>query len=99
MEQEKTIGSMCYRPLVIGGAATPASIFRIIEAVGGTMLIDEADFQDSQIGTDVTKILTLRVSEEPAHGQKCLEQMGSGYEPQDCMRYSGRQDYQRTETL
>jgi hypothetical protein len=32
-------------------------MFQLIEALGGTMLIDEADFQDSQIGTDIAKIL------------------------------------------
>ncbi len=53
----ETIGSLCYRPLVIAGSATPAPMYRMIEAVGGTMLIDEADFADSQIGTDIAKIL------------------------------------------
>jgi hypothetical protein len=53
----ETIGAICYRPLVIAGSATPAPMYRLIEAVGGTMLLDEADFQDSQIGADIAKVL------------------------------------------
>lgn len=30
---------------------------RLIESVGGTLLLDEADFSDSQIGADVAKVL------------------------------------------
>jgi hypothetical protein len=53
----ETIGALCYRPLVLAGAATPATMFRMIEAVGGTMLMDEADFVNSNIGSDIAKIL------------------------------------------
>jgi hypothetical protein len=42
---------------VIAGASTAAVLFRLIEAVGGTVLLDEADFSNSQIGSDVIKIL------------------------------------------
>jgi len=48
---------LCYRPLVLAGAATPAAMFRMIEAVGGAMFMDEADFQNSNIGSDIAKIL------------------------------------------
>ena len=51
------IGAVCYRPLAIAGAMTPAALFRLIEATGGTMLLDEADFKDSQVGTDIAKLL------------------------------------------
>jgi hypothetical protein len=53
----ETIGALCYRPLVIAGSATPAPMYRQIEAVGGTILLDEADFQSSQIGSDIIKVL------------------------------------------
>ena len=53
----ETTGAICYRPLMIAGAATPASMYRLIEAVGGTLLLDEADFSDSEIGADVAKVL------------------------------------------
>ena len=53
----ETIASLCYRPLVLGGSITPAALFRISECLGGTMFLDEADFESSQIGSDVAKIL------------------------------------------
>lgn len=53
----ETIGALCYRSLAIAGAATSAPMFRMIEAVGGTLLLDEADYQNSQIGSDIAKIL------------------------------------------
>jgi hypothetical protein len=53
----ETIGALCYRPLVMAGSSTPAPMFRLIEAIGGTMLIDEADFRFSQIGSDIIKVL------------------------------------------
>jgi hypothetical protein len=51
------VGSLCYRRLGIAGAATPASIYHMIETVGGTLFIDEADFAHSGIGTEIAKIL------------------------------------------
>ena len=51
------IGAVCYRKFGSGGAQTPAPLYRMIEALGGTLLLDEADFRDSQIGSDVSKIL------------------------------------------
>lgn len=53
----ETIGALCYRAMVLAGAATPASMFRMIEDIGGTLLIDEADFKFSQVGSDIAKIL------------------------------------------
>jgi hypothetical protein len=53
----ETIGAICYHPLFLGGSATSASMFRLIEATGGTLLLDEADFLQSQIGSDVIKVL------------------------------------------
>ena len=53
----QTIGALCYHPLVIAGSATAAAMFRQIEAVGGTVLIDEADYSDSQVGADIAKVL------------------------------------------
>jgi len=41
----------------MAGSSTPAPMFRMIEAIGGTMLLDEADFAQSSIGSDIVKIL------------------------------------------
>jgi hypothetical protein len=53
----EVIGALCYRPLVMAGSTTPAPMFRMIEVIGGTMLIDEADFAQSQVGSDIVKVL------------------------------------------
>jgi len=53
----ETIGSLCYRAVSMSGATTSAALFRVIDAVGGTLLLDEADFADSQVGADITKVL------------------------------------------
>ncbi len=37
------IGRLCYKPLVVSGAITPAPIYRIITKYGGTVILDEAD--------------------------------------------------------
>lgn len=52
-----TIGALCYRPLSISGSATPAVMFRQIETYGGTLLFDEADMDNSQVGADIIKVL------------------------------------------
>lgn len=53
----ETIGALCYHPLIFAGAQTAAPLYRLIEDMGGTALIDEADFKDSQVGSDLMKIL------------------------------------------
>lgn len=40
----KTVGSICYRPIVMGGAVSTATIYRMLEKYQGTLLIDEADY-------------------------------------------------------
>jgi hypothetical protein len=42
---------------MIAGAATPAPMYHLIEAIGGTLVIDEADFRDSAVGADIIKVL------------------------------------------
>ncbi len=51
------IGSLCYRRLSIAGAATSAPMDHMIETVGGTLVIDEADFANSGIGSEIAKTL------------------------------------------
>jgi hypothetical protein len=53
----ETIGALCYRGFRVSGAATAAGLFRMIEELRGTLLLDEADFKDSQIGADISKVL------------------------------------------
>jgi hypothetical protein len=55
----QTIGSLCYKPIFTGGATTSSPIFRIIDEVGGTLVIDEADFKHSDMSSDIVKILNM----------------------------------------
>lgn len=53
----QVIGCVCYRPIVMGGATTPSPIFRILNELKGTLVLDEADFKSSEMSDDIVKIL------------------------------------------
>jgi predicted HTH domain antitoxin len=55
----QAIGSICYRPIFTGGATTTAPIFRILDEIKGTLVLDEADMRFSDMTTDVVKILNM----------------------------------------
>lgn len=52
-----TVGSLCYKPLFASGASSVSPLFRLIDAVGGTLVIDEADFRASDERSEIVKIL------------------------------------------
>ncbi|MEJ7925768.1 hypothetical protein WG908_03245 [Sphingobium sp. AN641] len=52
-----TIGSICYKPFFASGASTVSPIFHILDAVGGTMVLDEADLRFSDTTADLVKVL------------------------------------------
>jgi hypothetical protein len=53
----QTIGLLCYKPVFMGGATTASPMFRIIDEVKGTLVMDEADFKYSDMSNDIVKIL------------------------------------------
>lgn len=53
----QAIGILCYKPIFTGGATTPSPIFRIVNEVKGTLIIDEADFKFSDMTSEIVKIL------------------------------------------
>ena len=53
----QTIGSLCYKPMFMGGSTTASPIFRIIDAFKGTLILDEADLKHSEMTNDTIKIL------------------------------------------
>lgn len=53
----KTVGSISYKPIFTGGATTPSPVFRIIDEIGGTLVLDEADFSRSDMTSEIVKIL------------------------------------------
>jgi len=52
-----SIGRLCYKPILVSGAATSAPIFRLLENWQGTLVIDEADFAKSDTTVDLVKIM------------------------------------------
>lgn len=50
-------GSICYKPMMAGGSATPASLFRTVDQIRGTFVLDEADFRTSEMWSEIVKIL------------------------------------------
>lgn len=51
------IGSLCYKPFFASGASTVSPIFHVLDAFGGTLVLDEADLRFSDATADLTKIL------------------------------------------
>jgi len=74
-----TIGGICYKPCFVAGAITPAPIYRVIEAYRGTLIIDEADFKDSEMYSEIVKILNVGFQKDCAVIR--MEQNGQSYTP------------------
>jgi hypothetical protein len=53
----RTIGSICYHPMFTSGATTTSPIFRLLDEVKGTLILDEADLKSTDMSTDIVKIL------------------------------------------
>jgi hypothetical protein len=53
----QTIGSICYKPMFASGASTVSPIFRIIDLIRGTLVLDESDFRFSDEKAEIIKIL------------------------------------------
>lgn len=58
----RVIGGLCYKPIFVAGAITPAPIYRMIKRWGGTIVLDEADFKDSSEKSEVVTILNCGFS-------------------------------------
>lgn len=55
----QAIGCLCYRPMFVSGASTVSPIFRLIDMFKGTLVIDEADFANSDAEAEIIKILNV----------------------------------------
>ena len=53
----QTVGSVCYKPFFAGGATTTSPIFRVLDLYSGVLILDEADFRNSDTKQDLIKIL------------------------------------------
>lgn len=52
-----TLGSIAYKPIFASAASTPSPIFHTLDSLGGTLVLDEADFRLSDERSDIVKIL------------------------------------------
>lgn len=50
------VGSVCYRPLFTNGATTVSPIFHMLDAFGGTLIVDEADLRLSDETAELVKL-------------------------------------------
>ena len=55
----KLIGLLCPRGVFAGGAITPAVIYRLLDDIRGTLILDEADFTQSDAWAEILKILNI----------------------------------------
>lgn len=53
----QTVGSICYKPIMASGASTVSPIFRILDVVRGTLVMDESDWRFSDERAEIVKIL------------------------------------------
>lgn len=51
------VGSLCYKPIFASGASTVSPLFRILDSVRGTLIVDEGDFRFSDEKAELIKIL------------------------------------------
>jgi len=58
----RVLGGLCYKPIFVAGAITPAPIYRMIKRWGGTIVLDEADFKESNEKNEVITILNCGFS-------------------------------------
>lgn len=49
--------ALMFRPMIVSGNITGPALFRLIDLVQGAMIVDEADFKDSNEWSDIVKIL------------------------------------------
>jgi hypothetical protein len=68
-----TVGSICYRPIVLAGCDSEASLRRTFDLWRGTALIDEADFSNSSLYAAIVKILNIGFSRDTGWFRCCNE--------------------------
>ena len=53
----QTVGSLTYKPMFASGASSTSPLFRLLDAIRGTLVLDESDFRLSDEKSDIIKIL------------------------------------------
>lgn len=55
----QTVGQLCYKPMIVSGALGAAPVFRILSRWGGTLVMDESDFNNSDETDQLVKVLNV----------------------------------------
>lgn len=78
------VGGVCYRAVMTMGSIGPAPIYRMLEVVRGTMVIDEGDYVRNEAWADLMKILC--VGYQRGFHVLRMDRNSHGFEPQpfDC---------------
>jgi hypothetical protein len=53
----QVVGSICYKATFFSGSTSTAGVYRTLNQIKGTMVFDETDFKNSEMWTDMIKIL------------------------------------------
>lgn len=51
------MGHLCYKAITAGGSISTAAVFRSVDQIKGTLVFDEADFRNSEMWSEIVKIL------------------------------------------
>lgn len=52
-----SVGTVCYRPIFCGGGSSSAATLRLLDTIGGTLVADEFDQKDTELASELNKIL------------------------------------------
>lgn len=63
----EVVGAMCYRTMFMNAGASVSAMFRIMNVVRGTLVLDEGDFQKSDESSDIAKLLNVGNQRRQAH--------------------------------
>lgn len=54
----ETVGSICYRPMFVGGGSSSAATLRLLDKYGGTLIADEFDqAHNTELASDLNRVL------------------------------------------
>ena len=54
---QEVMASICYKAMSAGGSISTSAVFRTLDFVRGTLVFDEADFKNSELWSEIIKIL------------------------------------------
>lgn len=55
----QVVGNLCFRPINMNAGSSISSMFRLINFIRGTLILDEGDFSSSDETSDIAKLLNV----------------------------------------